>query len=105
MPEVASIDLIGQLIKLCGIFFDDSRHTSCCHGNLGYPPRATSYFHDLAHGRKLIGNVREMFPEASMKVVEASEVKGRSKIFWVTAPIGRSGGRLDTNKFEYKTEH
>ncbi|CAB3994718.1 Adenylate cyclase type 6, partial [Paramuricea clavata] len=75
MPEVASIDLIGQLIELCGIFFDDSRHTSCCYGNLGYPPRATSYFHDLAHGRKLIGNVREMFPEASMKVVEASEAK------------------------------
>ena len=77
MPEVASIDLIGQMIELCGIFFADSQHTSCCHGDLGYPPRATSYFHGLVHGRKLIGKVREMLPEASEKVIESAKVKGR----------------------------
>ena len=77
MPEVASIDLIGKMITLCGIFFDDSKHISCCHSPLGYPPKATSYFHSLAHGRKLIGKVREMLPEASWQVVKALKVEGR----------------------------
>ena len=90
MPEVAGVDLIGHTIALCGIFFDDSPHISCCHGTWSYPPKAVSYFHSLAHGRKLIGKVREMLPEPSWQVVEASKVEGRSTRFflhWEGVPV------------------
>lgn len=80
MPEVASVDLIGHVIKLCGISFGDSEHANCCHDNTGYPPKATSYFHNLVHGRKLVGKVREMLPEASRKVIEESKCKGGSSL-------------------------
>ncbi|XP_028404921.1 uncharacterized protein LOC114527466 [Dendronephthya gigantea] len=73
MLEVASIDLFGHVIKLCGISFEDSVHANCCHGNAGYPPKATSYFHNLVHGRKLIGKVRELLPEPSNKVIKESK--------------------------------
>ena len=76
MPEVASINLIGQMIKLCQIFFKDSPHASCCYDNMRYPPKATSYFHDLVHGVKLIGKVREIQLETSRKVVEDCKVEG-----------------------------
>jgi hypothetical protein len=92
MPEVAGVDLIGHTIALCGIFFDDSPHNSCCHGTWSYPPKAVSYFHSLAHGRKLIGKVREMLPEPSWQVVEASKVEGRSTWFflhWEGVPVTR----------------
>ena len=76
MPEVASIDLIRHMVELCGIHFSDSQHTSCCYDDSEYPPRATSYLHDLVHGCELVGMIKEMLPEPSRKVIKASKVKG-----------------------------
>ena len=76
MPEVASVNLIGHVIELCALHFGDSRHTSCCHDDTDYPPRAASFLHDLVHGCELVGMVKEMFPEASRQVIKASRVKG-----------------------------
>ena len=76
MPEVASLDVVHHMIELCGIFFDDSQHTSCCLGVSQYSPKATSYLSDLSHGKCLIGKIQELSPEASKKIIKDSKVRG-----------------------------
>ena len=77
MTEVASLDVIGHMIQLCGIFFDKSLHINCCLSVRQYSPKALTYLHDLSHSKRLVGKVREMSSDASKKIVEECNVKGR----------------------------
>ena len=81
VTEVATLDVIGHMIEISGIFFHNSKHVNCCFENSHFSPRATSYLHELSHGIRLVGKVFQFTPDIRKDIVKKCKPQVDGKFY------------------------